>query len=65
MKTTWNAARIVIAQLVCHKTALFHCQREGGLKTELTIVRPNNTNYDKLMAFNFAHLDVKCIDFCK
>ena len=35
------------------------------LNTDLTVDRPNSTNYDKLMAFNFAHLDVNCIDSCK
>ncbi len=54
----------VTAQLVCHKTALFHCQREGELKTDLTVDRPNDTDYDKLMVFIFAHLDVNCIDSC-
>ena len=60
-----SGMKSVIAQLVCHKIALSHCQREVEDNIRLTRYGYNDANCDKSMAFHFAHLDVKCIDSCK
>ena len=57
--------RAVTAQLVCHKTALSHCQKESEVNIRLTRYGSNGMNCDKSMASYFAHFDVKCIDSCK